>query len=40
MDRYEWCGVEPGNEVKNVSGRNFCKISLQENAKEKKNEVL
>ena len=21
MDRYEWCGVEPGSEVKNVSGR-------------------
>lgn len=21
MDRYEWCGVEPGSEVKNVSER-------------------
>ena len=21
MDRYEWCGVEPGSEVKNMSGR-------------------
>ena len=21
MDRYEWCGVESGSEVKNVSGR-------------------
>ena len=29
MDRYEWCGVEPGSEVKNVSGRGGGKKMLK-----------
>ena len=29
MDRYEWCGVEPGSEVKNVSGRGGGKRMLK-----------
>ena len=30
MDRYEWCGVEPGSEVKNVSGRKKDVKALQD----------